>query len=84
MVSGTELTREDEEDIKDALDVLGLTAGWGAEYFFSPQFSLGGEASLNWIFHDVDYRGEYGESSTQTKTTLTASLVRLTFNFYFR
>ena len=78
LVSSTELTKEQEGDVKDVLDLLGLTVGWGAEYFFSPQFSVGGEASLNWNLHDTEF------DSFETTSTLAASVTRLTFNFYFR
>lgn len=71
LMSISGLSDDEEGDVKDVLDLLGLTVGWGAEHFFSPQFSVGGEASLNWNFHDIEF------DSFETRTAFAASLVRL-------
>lgn len=80
MVSGTDLSKDDEEDAKDFLDLFGITVGWGIEYFFSDQFSVGGETSLNWNYHNIDFEG----STSKATTTFASSLAQVTFNFYFR
>ncbi|MBC8213422.1 MAG: hypothetical protein H8E71_02140 [Candidatus Marinimicrobia bacterium] len=90
-VSGSELSSSEEEDIKDGLDLFGLKVGYGVENYFSESFSIGGEISLNWIYLSIDaeaYDYDY-ETGTETIdkydliTTLGATLVQITFSYYF-
>lgn len=83
LITGSETDRV-KENIKDGLDLLGLTIGYGAEYFFSSQFSLGGELSMNWVRWDEDFQSEFDDFSSETRVILGATLTRVTLNFYFK
>ena len=83
-ISDEDLTTRQKTNTKDALDLLGLTVGYGAEYFFSPQFSLGGEVSMNWIHWDYKPERESASSTYEVRAILGATLSRVTLNYYFR
>ena len=46
-----ELSKDNKKKIKDALDFMGLKAGFGAEYFFNERVSIGGEFGLRLLFN---------------------------------
>jgi len=91
-VSGSDISSSDEKEIKDELNLLGVTLGWGVEHYFSDSFSIGGEFSFNWIYHSVEresYEYDYNTNTdTSSKydmiTTLSATMTQLTFNYYFK
>ena len=91
-VSGSEITKSEEKEIKDELNLIGVTLGWGVENYFSDSFSIGGEFSFNWIYHSVEressYYDYYDYSSSTDKynviTTLSATIAQITFNYYFK
>ena len=91
-VSGSELSSSEEEDIKDGLDLFGVKVGSGIENYFTESFSIGGEFSFSWIYHSVesesyDYDYYYGSESIDKYdiiTTLGATIVQVTFNYYFK
>lgn len=56
-ISGSDISDETKKDFKDATDLLGVTAGWGVEYFFSKSFAVGGEATFNMFFHSITNEG---------------------------
>ncbi|MFQ6675655.1 MAG: hypothetical protein ACE5LH_04835 [Fidelibacterota bacterium] len=89
-----ELKDEDRKRIKDGLDFIGITLAVGTEYFFSDQFSIGGEFGMNWLlwdYSDSDSDSYYGSSDynwTSTtkydaKAKLGGSFARMTLNYYF-
>ncbi|MBI4722810.1 MAG: hypothetical protein HY769_07450 [Candidatus Stahlbacteria bacterium] len=41
---------------KDILGVFGFSFGFGAEYYFSPAFSISGEYGLNYYQTNGDYK----------------------------
>ncbi len=51
------LTKDDKKMIKDALDFVGLKAGFGAEYFFNEHVSIGGEFGLRLLFYKYQDEG---------------------------
>lgn len=55
-----------EDDVKDIVnDILsfwGINTGFGAEYFFNPNFSIGGEFGLRLIFNSVEYKQQNSEN----------------------
>lgn len=88
------LDDEDKDRIKDALDFIGLTFGLGTEYYFSNQFSIGGEFGINWLlwnWSDEDSDSYYESSNYnwseeykyELKATLSGSYARMTLNYYF-
>jgi len=91
-VSGSDITNADKTEIKDELDLIGVTLGWGVEYYFSDSFSLGGEITLNWIYHSVEKEStnwDYYDYSSSTEkynviTTLSATMSQITLNYYFQ
>lgn len=53
-VSVDHYTPEEEELAKDVLEFWGLGIGFGAEYFFSECFSVGGEYGLRYVHDGVE------------------------------
>ncbi|MFH1250900.1 MAG: hypothetical protein V1715_07370 [bacterium] len=51
------LSKDDKKMIKDALDFIGLKAGFGAEYFFNEHVSIGGEFGLRLLFNSYKDEG---------------------------
>ena len=89
-----ELEKEDKDRIKDALDFIGFTLGLGTEYYFSDQFSIGGEFGINWLlwdFKDEDSDKYYDsadynwseEYKYDLKGRLSGGFARMTLNYYF-
>ena len=74
----------DEKEIRDALDLIGLTIGFGVEYFPSDQFSVGSEASMNLIYHSTESTGDFDNYKSETRTILSALMTKVTLNYYFR
>ncbi|MBL7192146.1 hypothetical protein ISS30_10675 [bacterium] len=60
-----ELEDEELELVEDILSFWGLEIGFGAEYFFSDNFSLGGEFGMRMLFNDVKASGDDEWSSGQ-------------------
>lgn len=83
------------EETLDNIFVFGLQAGFGAEYFFSEHFSLGGEFGLNYIrgaFEDeyTEYvfdpnTGMQNESTVEriSKFGFNPTYTKISLNFYF-
>ena len=88
-----DLEDDDKERIKDGLDLMGLTLGFGTEFYFSHQFSIGGEFGLNWILWNFNdeftdnydgYNYSWEESYTyKAKAGIGGGFSRMTLNFYF-
>ncbi len=87
-------TEEDEELVEDILGVWGFNVGFGAEYFFSENFSIGGEYVFRWFATSLDEEGEeeYGggsgyESGRTWNDELSASLkmshAAIVLSYYF-
>lgn len=84
------------DELLDGLSFWGGEFGFGAEYFFSKQFSVGGEFGLRWIRVNneqsteivVDFDPNTGEAITATEESdlalnINPTYARFTFNFYF-
>ena len=84
VVSGSEFSDSDKKELRDALDLIGLTFGFGAEYFFSDQFSLGSEVAWNMIYHSTEYTDDFDNYRSESRTILSALLTNVTLNYYFR
>ncbi|MFC1619809.1 hypothetical protein ACFL45_07675 [Candidatus Neomarinimicrobiota bacterium] len=79
---GEKMTGEEKEEIRDALDVLGVSLGYGTEYHVSNQFSVGGElffTGAHWSEKDED-----SDWSRKTRVLLGATIARATLNYYFQ
>ena len=77
---------EIDEEIKDALTLMGLKVSHAVEYEFNHQLSLTGSFGLNWIFWDFtqeeDYDNDYGESSkVELSANLSYTYTMLTLHF---
>ena len=84
-----------EKAVNEALGFWGVCIGGGAEYFFSPEFSIGGEYGIRMIFDSAKYESETIDTNDsfsngyrdKTKTEVSAALQMsyavLTLNFYF-
>lgn len=90
-----ELDEDEKKQIQDALDLIGLTFGFGNEYYFSDQFSIGAEFGLNvvlWNFSDEysdEYHSNYSDysweesSKLEVKAGLGGGFARMTINFHY-
>tara|TARA_B100000315_G_scaffold136882_1_gene126135 strand:- start:2717 stop:3373 length:657 start_codon:yes stop_codon:yes gene_type:complete len=89
-----ELDPDTRNQIKDALDLMGITIGYGTEYYFGDQFSLGGEFGINFIlwnwsdeftydYYDDGYNSETETTEFEAKAKIGSSFARMTLNFYF-
>lgn len=75
-----------ERQMRDVLNGnVGGTAAFGGEYFFSPNFSLGGEFGCRMLFGDLESSTTYPGYSDVTKNALGLGVVYTTLglNFYF-
>ena len=76
-------TKEEEDLIKGVNSPFGLVPAFGAEYFFSENFSFGGELGLRVSFAKGDYTvTEPSATYSQTYNTIN-QYVALTLNFRF-
>ena len=73
---------KEDEDVKtlfDNLSIWGLKAAFGTEYFFSPNFSLGGEFGFRALLfgdeytHDSPYYSYYYDPNTHQYTSVQAT-----------
>ena len=92
-ISVDNYTRAEEDYVNDLLSFWGVGIGFGAEYFFSEHFSVGGEYGLRYLYngvkeheetHDDYYYGPYvhkvnDEFSLAFKLTYAA----ISANFFF-
>ncbi|MCH7574321.1 MAG: hypothetical protein IIA59_04260 [Candidatus Marinimicrobia bacterium] len=84
VVNGSEFSESDKKELRDALDLIGLTFGFGAEYFLSDQFSVGSEAALNMIYHSTERTDDFANYLSESRTILSALMTNFTLNYYFR
>ena len=86
-ITGSDITDENKEEFNDATNLLGITVGWGVEYFFSKSFSVGGEATFSMLFHSTTYESDDEDedysSIREYKTRVGATMTQITFNYYF-
>lgn len=80
---------EENEDFQDELNeykILGGELGFGSEYFFSDNFSIGGEFGFRFAHIKDDYKDNSGYEPDNSYTDildLNMSYVSLSLNFYF-
>ena len=73
-----------DEEIKDALTLMGLKVSHAVEYEFNHQLSLTGSFGLNWIYWDFtqDEDNDLGESSkVELSANLSYTYTMLTLHF---
>ncbi len=85
-ISGSDISSDTEKEIKDATDLIGITLGYGVEYFFSESFSLGGELAFNMVLHSMtnENSDEWDNYKSEYNTRLEATFTQITFNYYFQ
>ena len=72
---------EDFEEAVDNISLLGGELGFGVEYLFSEQFSMGGEFGIRTVSGKFETSDDFGEYSVKAGITPTYSKISL--NFYF-
>ncbi len=90
--TGDALGEDDKEELADQIDFVGLICGSGVEYFFSKEFSIGGEIALNVLLQsmvDEHENEDYYSNDIQTvenKLNLRAGAIftQFTLNYYFK
>jgi hypothetical protein len=86
MTSNGQHNDEAEKSMEDLLSGnIGGLIGFGSEYFFSPQFSIGGEFGLRLMFGGTETEYSYGKYTSTVKDNLGLGLTytSLGLNFYF-
>ena len=90
--TGDAIDEDDKEELADQIDFIGLMCGSGVEYFFSKEFSIGGEIALNVLLQsmvDEHENEDYYSNDIQTvenKLNLRAGAIftQFTLNYYFK
>jgi len=90
--TGDAIDKDDKEELADQIDFIGLMCGSGVEYFFSKEFSIGGEIALNVLLQsmvDEHENEDYYSNDIQTvenKLNLRAGAIftQFTLNYYFK
>lgn len=81
-----ESIEEYEDEIHDALTLLGIKLSHAVEYEFHPQLSLTASVGLNWIYWDYNQQDAdgYGESlKTELSANLSYTYTMLALHFKF-
>jgi hypothetical protein len=76
----------EDDSFKESLNNLTVWAaelGIGSEYFFHPQFSLGGEFGLRWANIKDKYESSTSSYTSSEKFGIGLSYVAVSLNFYF-
>ena len=70
------LDSDEEEQVKDALDLMGFKVSHSVQYNFTSQLSLVAEVGLNWIFWDSSQESEnqYSNYTEKSENELSANL----------
>ena len=70
------LDSDAEEQIKDALDLMGFKVSHSVQYNFTSQLSLVAEVGLNWIFWDssLESENQYSSYTEKSENALSANL----------
>jgi hypothetical protein len=91
----SEDNQETEDMVKDILDVWGFNLGFGSEYFFSENFSIGGEYVFRLFATSSEYKGEDGSGGggggyewgqtwkDELSGSLKMSYAAIVLNYYF-
>ncbi|MCC7430689.1 hypothetical protein IT568_07595 [bacterium] len=78
----------DPDALEDILSFWGITLGGGAEYFFSKNFSIGGEYGIRLLFNKIEYSKEsegynYQEKwKSEVSANFQISYAVFTLNYY--
>ena len=79
-----ESDNEEVEDFNNTIDNIGLWGaelGYGAEYFFDENFSLGGEFGLRYMH--LKYSNTSNNSSDELKFRMSPTFSKISLNYYF-
>lgn len=71
-----------EEYFKELNSSFGFTPAFGAEYFFSDNFSLGGETGFKFAFTKAEVEGDDPEYKYETKGSYIDHYIAITLNFF--
>ena len=66
----------------DKVSIIGGNFGFGVEYFFSENFSLGGETGLMFGYLNFEY-DDFGNYEEKNKTNFKMIYSNISLNFYF-
>jgi hypothetical protein len=87
-VNADGLSDEDKKLVEDLLGFWGLSLAFGAEYYFSDRFSVGGEYGLRHLAVGADVPDEGGDGyggggvGTELNATFSISYVAVVMNFH--
>jgi hypothetical protein len=84
--TGATNTSEQEDDAKDVLNIFGIGLSFGTEYFFSDNFSFGGELGFTFFMqkNENEYVGPFGDTDLDTfKNRLGMTRSSFNLNYYF-
>ena len=93
MISGKmkedgDVNEDFSEDLKK-IKLFGAELGFGAEYFFSNNFSIGGEYAIRFLGgnytdrHEYEYWGETAVETDKFCARIAPTIAKITLNFYF-
>lgn len=74
------------KDLVSNVNLWGVSAGVGSEYFFSDNFSLGGEFGFRWIHGSFDKTiktGPTDQEKIEVSAGLSTTYSTITLNYYF-
>lgn len=77
---------DEDEEFKQNLNNIGVWAGevgFGSEYFFHPQFSIGGEFGMRLGNFKMKYESDNGDYWSSDKISMSVSYVAFSLNYYF-
>ena len=87
IITGKKITDgEEDEDFKEDIKrvkMWGGELGFGSEYFFSSNFSIGGEFGVRLGFLKDSYKNDNGDYSWEEAVRANMSYVSCSLNYYF-
>ncbi len=80
------INSEGDDSDNTSLNAYAGGIGFGTEYFFDPQFSVGGEFGLMFFGAKETYSDTFGGSVSQnmTKYSVNPTYAKISLNFYFK
>ena len=74
-----DLDAETNDEIEDAIDLLGFKVSQVVEYMFTDQFSLSADVGINWIVNNVNTKSSDANTEIKAMLGMTYSKISLKF-----
>ena len=74
-----DLDAETNDEIEDAIDLLGFKVSQVVEYMFTDQFSLSADVGINWIVNNVNTKSSDANTEMKAMLGMTYSKISLKF-----